>query len=84
MLTYVIYAHFFYEAVRVCTILPILSSHHAPSASAMVVVEFRGASVVYLYNHNNGAPLDYRTLEFSKPKGFAFYGIALHCVLLLS
>ena len=84
MLTYVIHAHFFYEAVRVCTILPILSSRHAPSASAMVVVEFRGVSVVYLYNHNNGTPLDYQALEFRELKGFAFYGIALHCVLHLS
>ena len=84
MLTYVIHAHFFYEAVRFCPILLILSSRHAPSASALDVVEFRGVSTIYLYNHNNGAPLDYWALVFRELKGFAFHCIALHCVLHLS
>ena len=40
--------------------------------------------MIYLYNHDNGAPLDYWTLEFREVKGVAFYCIALHCVLHLS
>ena len=81
MLIHVIHAHFFYEAGRFCIILPILSSRHAPSTLAMVVVEFQGVSVVYLYNHNNGGPQDYWTFEFAELKAFAFSCIALSCVL---
>ena len=38
----------------------------------MVEVELREDSKVYLYKHNNGAPLDYWTLEFRELKRFRF------------